>query len=82
MYIPFDTVDRIGFVSTRFSGTDGVSLETKKWADVFEKHKLDCYYFAGELDRDTNHSFKIEQAHFKHPDIRDVYQKLLRQNDS
>ena len=27
----------IGFVSTRFSGTDGVSLESSKWAEVFEK---------------------------------------------
>ena len=24
----------IGFVSTRFAGTDGMSLETSKWADV------------------------------------------------
>ena len=23
-----------GFVSTRFAGTDGVSLETNKWVDV------------------------------------------------
>ena len=23
----------IGFVSTRFAGTDGVSLETSKWAE-------------------------------------------------
>jgi len=25
---------RVGFVSTRFSGTDGVSLESAKWAEV------------------------------------------------
>ena len=28
---------RIGFVSTRFHGTDGVSLEASKWANVLEK---------------------------------------------
>jgi hypothetical protein len=27
----------IGFISTRFAGTDGVSLETQKWATVFER---------------------------------------------
>ena len=24
----------IGFISTRFAGTDGVTLEAEKWADV------------------------------------------------
>ncbi len=27
----------VGFVSTRFAGTDGVSLETEKWATVFQR---------------------------------------------
>ena len=27
----------IGFVSTRFAGTDGVSIEASKWAQVLEK---------------------------------------------
>ncbi len=26
----------IGFISVRFAGTDGVSLETAKWANIFE----------------------------------------------
>ena len=26
----------VGFVSTRFSGIDGVSLEAAKWAEVLE----------------------------------------------
>jgi len=30
MYIPFDKINNIGFISTRFAGTDGVSLETEK----------------------------------------------------
>ena len=28
---------KIGFISTRFAGTDGVSLETQKWATIFER---------------------------------------------
>ena len=32
-------IKNIGFVSTRFSGVDGVTLESSKWADVFEKNK-------------------------------------------
>ena len=42
----------IGFISTRFAGTDGVSLESSKWAEVFEKSGHSCFWFAGELDRE------------------------------
>jgi hypothetical protein len=34
---------RIGFVGTRFSGTDGVSLETQKWASVLEAQGHACF---------------------------------------
>ncbi|MDX2498904.1 MAG: glycosyltransferase family 4 protein [Deltaproteobacteria bacterium] len=63
----------VGFVSTRFAGTDGVSLETAKWADVFEGVGFSCFYFAGELDRTPEGSFLVEEAHFQHPQIRDIY---------
>ena len=63
----------VGFISTRFAGTDGVSLETAKWADVFEKEGFSCFYFGGELDRPPDHSYLVEEAHFTHPDIKDIY---------
>ena len=44
-------IKHIGFISTRIAGTDGVSLEIQKWADVMESLGLTCFYFAGELDR-------------------------------
>jgi glycosyltransferase involved in cell wall biosynthesis len=64
---------RIGFVSTRLAGTDGVSLETFKWADVLEKQNFKCFYFAGELDTDPAISFLSEKAHFSHPEIRKIF---------
>jgi glycosyltransferase involved in cell wall biosynthesis len=67
----------VGFVSTRFAGTDGVSLETAKWADVFERVGFSCYYFAGELDRPPECSYLIEEAHFKNQDIQDVYRNCF-----
>jgi glycosyltransferase involved in cell wall biosynthesis len=66
---------RIGFVSTRLAGTDGVKLETDKWADAFEEEGASCYYLAGELDSAPDRSFLVEEAHFMHPVIRDIYQK-------
>jgi glycosyltransferase involved in cell wall biosynthesis len=59
----------IGFVSTRFSGTDGVSLETAKWADILTELGQECFYFAGESDRPAERSFVVPEAHFTHPQI-------------
>ena len=72
-----DRSHNVGFISTRFAGTDGVSLETDKWADVFEKVGFDCYYFAGELDRPPECSFLVEEAHFQHPEIRDIFRSCF-----
>ena len=33
----------VGFVSTRFSGTDGVSLETEKWARTLKELGHECF---------------------------------------
>jgi glycosyltransferase involved in cell wall biosynthesis len=63
----------IGIISTRIAGTDGVSLETEKWAAVLEKEGFTCFYFAGELDRPAEVSYRVEEAHFTHPDIQDIY---------
>jgi len=60
----------VGFVSTRISGTDGVSLEISKWAAVFGDQGLDCFYFAGDLDRPEDRSYRFDEAYFKHPEIR------------
>ena len=63
----------VAFISTRIAGTDGVSLEIEKWAEVFEQEGFTCYYFAGELDRPQEVSYQVPEAHFTHPDIKDVY---------
>jgi glycosyltransferase involved in cell wall biosynthesis len=67
----------VGFISTRFAGTDGVSLETAKWADVFEKVGFSSFYFAGELDRPPECSYLVEEAHFQHPDIKDIFRNCF-----
>ena len=35
--ITCNATNHAGFISTRLAGTDGVSLETTKWARIFEK---------------------------------------------
>ena len=63
----------VAFISTRIAGTDGVSLEIEKWANIFEKEGFTCFYFAGELDRPAERCYLVPEAHFTHPDIKDVY---------
>ena len=65
----------VGFISTRIAGTDGVSLEIEKWAEVFEQEDFKCFYFAGELDRPPEQCHLVPEAHFTHPEIKDVYQQ-------
>ncbi|MDB4512162.1 glycosyltransferase family 4 protein [Arenicella sp.] len=61
---------RIGFVSTRFFGTDGVSLEAAKWVHVLEKELgHECFWFAGQLDTPEDRSHLCELAFFEHPEI-------------
>ncbi len=59
----------IGFISTRFAGTDGVSLETTKWATVMERLGNRCFYFAGQCDRDADQSYIVPEAFYRHPEI-------------
>jgi len=61
-----------GIVSTRLAGTDGVSLEAAKWANVFEEEGLSCFYFAGELDRPQERSYLAPEAHFTHPKVQEI----------
>ena len=67
----------IGFVSTRLAGTDGVSLEAAKWAEVLEASGHHCYWFAGELDRDPDTSLLVEEAHFEHDTVKWVQERAF-----
>jgi glycosyltransferase involved in cell wall biosynthesis len=72
-----DRVKNVGFISTRIAGTDGVSLELEKWADVFKKFGWTSFYFAGELDRPPERSYLVEEAHFTHPEIKVIHNKVF-----
>lgn len=60
---------RIGFIATRLAGTDGVSLETAKWAYVLERKGHTCFYFAGECDTPAERTRIVPEAFFQHPDV-------------
>ena len=60
---------RIGFIATRLSGTDGVSLEVAKWVRVLKRLGHDTYYSAGELGGYAAGGTLIPKMHFLNEDI-------------
>ncbi|MEM7384553.1 MAG: glycosyltransferase family 4 protein [Verrucomicrobiota bacterium] len=58
----------LGFVSTRFAGTDGVSLESAKWGEVLEECGHSCFWYSGRNDRDPSISVCIPEAYFGDPE--------------
>ncbi|MCB1070768.1 MAG: glycosyltransferase family 4 protein [Verrucomicrobia bacterium] len=67
---------RIGFVSTRFAGTDGVSLESLKWARVLETLNYRSYWYAGLLDQDPEVSFCVPEAFFGFPENQWINERI------
>jgi glycosyltransferase involved in cell wall biosynthesis len=68
---------RIGFISTRFHGTDGVTLEAKKWAHILQGMGHTCFWMAGQLDTPPEASHTAPLAFFNHPEVADVQSKLF-----
>lgn len=61
---------KIGFVATRLAGTDGVSLETNKWAEVARRLGHEVVLCAGEVDEASSNATLIPELHFQHPEAR------------
>ncbi len=54
----------VGFVSTRFASTDGVTLESYKWAEVLRTMNLNSFWYAGLVDQDAAISMCVPEAFF------------------
>ncbi len=68
--------ERLGFVSTRFAGADGVSLESAKWAEVFWEQKHTSYWYGGRLYRAPQMSMCVPEAYFAHPENALINQQI------
>ncbi len=69
--------NNIGFVSTRFAGTDGVSLESAKWAEVlWESDQHVSYWYSGKNDRSSDISMCIPEAYFGHPENQWINERM------
>jgi len=71
---------RIGFISTRLSGSDGVSLEVAKWMRVLRRMGHVCFFCAGELGGYAADGILIPKLHFSHPIIAALSQRAFGLN--
>ncbi len=68
--------ERIGFLGTRFSGTDGVSLEAIKWAEVLRRQNHKLFWYGGRLDKPDHLSYCAPEAHFQHPEVQWINERI------
>ena len=68
---------RIGFIGTRFFGTDGVTLEAKKWAHILREQGHQCYWMAGLVDTPPESTHEFPLAYFRHAEVDTLQQKLF-----
>lgn len=67
---------RIGIISTRINGTDGVSLEVRKWSTILRQLGHELYYCAGELEEDLKGRL-VPRMHFQHEEILAVQAEIF-----
>ena len=67
----------IGFVGTRFAGTDGVSLESAKWAKILWDHQHVSYWYGGKMDRSPDVSMQVPHAYFGHDEIKWINERCF-----
>ncbi|MCB0192202.1 MAG: glycosyltransferase family 4 protein [Anaerolineae bacterium] len=71
---------RIGFISTRLNGTDGVSLEVEKWMHVLRRMGHETFFCAGELGGYAAGGALIPELHFDHKSAISVSQRAFGSN--
>lgn len=71
---------RIGFIATRLSGTDGVSLEVAKWVRVLQRLEHETFYCAGELGDYAVGGTLIPKMHFLNEDIQRINGRAFGSN--
>ena len=67
----------VGFISTRLAGTDGVSLETAKFASICRRLGHNVFYCAGELDSDARPGMVVPDMHFTSKEARWIHDQCF-----
>jgi mannosylglucosylglycerate synthase len=70
---------RIGFIATRLSGTDGVTLEVEKWSHVLNRMNHNLFYCAGELGGYARGGTHIPRLHFADQSIQSLSKRAFEE---
>jgi len=71
------TRQNIGFVGTHFAGTDGVSLQSSKWAKILWDDQHVSHWYSGKSDREPGFSMVVPEVFFGHPEIEEIAQQAF-----
>lgn len=72
---------RIGVISTRLSGTDGVSLEVEKWSKVLKRMGHELFYCAGEIGGYASQGTCIPKLHFADQSVQKISRAAFDETD-
>ena len=72
---------RIGFIASRLSGTDGVSLEAKKWFEVLNRKGYECFCFCSNTDWPQDRAYICREAGLSHEKVWEINRRLFTQNN-
>ena len=73
-----DNKNRIGFVSTRLGGTDGVSLETAKWSSVRQARAV--LLDPGAAAEMVEHNYELGRRHYSYTSLEKRLAALLSEH--
>lgn len=68
---------KIGYISFRIAGNDGVSLEAERWKRILTKMGHKVVFIAGELD---GSGVVIPELHFTNPEAYLVHEEVVNNN--
>jgi glycosyltransferase involved in cell wall biosynthesis len=72
--------ERVGFISTRFAGTDGVTLEAFKWASIIEGFGGKSFWMGGQMETPPETTLAEPLAFFRHPEVEKLHARLFGVN--
>lgn len=72
---------RVGFISFRFAGTDGVTLEVLKWVEAFKRLGYDSYFCGGEISMPKDVSMTFPEMHFSNEKMLEITNDCFSSQD-
>ncbi len=76
---------KVGIISTRLAGLDGVSQEANKWAEILHNKGAEVFYYSGETKTPdfipAERGITFPPAHFLDEEIQELHERIFSPHD-